>query len=150
MKFSNIYRLVNKNGLIKHFARIKKIALLSSECNYMYLQYLSLLFSGIFFQIWLLLYLMTFLKILSESSVPGAPVCNVSILIIYICTCTSIWFSIPDIQIHYENLFMIKKDWTVLYFVYSHHALQASFVMTDIVTKVVLTKLRLLLFHTNM
>lgn len=102
-----------------------------------------------FFQIWLLLYLMTFLKILSESSVPSGPVCNVSILITYICTCTSIWFSIPDIHIHYENLFMIKKDWTVLYFVYSHHVLQASFVMTDIVTKVLLTKLRWLLFHTN-
>lgn len=64
---------------------------------------------AIFFKIWVFLYLMTFLKILSESSVPSGPVCNVSILITYICTCTSIWFSIPDIHIHYENLFMIKK-----------------------------------------
>lgn len=58
-----------------------------------------------------------------------------------------------DIHIQYENLFMIKrKDWSgFFYFVYSHHAPQASFVMTAIVTKVhvVLTKLQWLSFHTN-
>lgn len=49
-------------------------------------------------------------KILSESSVPGGPVCNVSILKMYMCTCTRIWFSMSDIYIQYENLFMIKKE----------------------------------------